>query len=196
LRIFYGLRRFASTAGRYLLPAVIIVVVVITWRHNQYRLPPASSILTPQLPETVLSRNPLWNRPATAPNGSPWPTSSNYIAGYPRLSVFGLESVVADNTGGSEDLFVKLIDRDELPMKAVRIFLLKSKEQLTLRRVKPGHYDLRYMNLDTGRIRKSDAFEVTLKKTAKGEEYMGWTVGLYDVLNGNTYHEEITERDF
>ena len=60
----------------------------------------------------------------------------------------------------------------------------------------PGHYDVRYKNLDTGQVRKSQKFEVSLKKTSEGEQYMGWTVGLYDVINGTVYHETITEKNF
>jgi hypothetical protein len=25
---------------------------------------------------------------------------------------------------------------------------------------------------------------------------VGWTIGLYNIINGNTYHKEITQRDF
>ena len=159
--------------------------------------PKTSSIYTPQLPESVLpGKNWLWSRPENAPNGTEWPNDSGYIAGYPRLNVFGQAAVVVDNTGGYNDLFGKLIDRDQQPMAAVRVFFLKAKSSLELKSVKPGHYDIRYMNLDSGRIRQSNIIEVTLKKTPKGEEYMGWTVGLYDVVNGTTFHTDITERNF
>ena len=60
----------------------------------------------------------------------------------------------------------------------------------------PGHYDVRYKNLDTGQVRKSQKFEVSLKKTSEGGHYMGWTIGLYDVTNGTVYHETIPEHDF
>jgi hypothetical protein len=78
----------------------------------------------------------------------------------------------------------------------VRVILLKAKDEMVLRHVKPGHYDIRYRNLDTGLIRKSPKFEVTFKQDEKGEEYMGWTVPLYEVINGTIYHEVIAERDF
>jgi hypothetical protein len=65
-----------------------------------------------------------------------------------------------------------------------------------LESVKPGHYDLRYMDLDTGVIQRSVSFEVTRKKTPRGEEYMGWTIGLYGVINGTSPEETITEREF
>jgi len=190
------MRRFARNAGKYLFIAAIVGGLGYFWYGHRDSLSPLSSILTPQFPEQSVPSNPFWDRPAAAPNGSPWPKTSNYVAGYPRLNVAGIADVVADNSGGSNDLFVKLIDRDQTPMKAVRVFFLRSKGQLTLQRVKPGHYDLRYMNLDTGRIQRSTAFEVTFKTTSEGEEYTGWTIGLYDAVDGNTQPEEITQREF
>ena len=196
VRAVYGVRRFARSAGKYLLLAVIVGWVGYYWYSNRGSLPSISDIITPQFPEEVVPGNPLWDRPPTAPNRSPWPTKSNYVAGYPRLNVSGIADVVADNSGGANDLFVKLIDRDQSPMKAVRVFFLRAKGQLTLARVKPGLYNLRYMNLDTGLIRRCPPFEVTLKKTPKGEEYEGWTVPVYDVIDGTEYHDVITQRDF
>ena len=118
------------------------------------------------------------------------------MAGYPHLNVSGIAKVTADNSGGPSDLFVKLVDRDRKQRRVVRVFFVKANDEFTLRDVKPGHYDIRYLNLDNGRIRESQVFEVTLQKTAKGEEYMGWTVGLYDMINGTSHHKDITERDF
>jgi hypothetical protein len=105
-----------------------------------------------------------------------------------------MAKVTADNSRGPSDLFLKLVDRDQ--KRAVRVFFVKTNDEFTLRDVKPGHYDIRYLNLDNGRIRESQVFEVTLRKSPKGEEYMGWTVGLYDVINGTSHHKDITERDF
>ncbi len=159
-------------------------------------LPATSIVYTPQIIENLLPRNPLWTRPKAAPNGSAWPKESNYVTGYPRLNVFGRAAVIADNSGNNNDLFGKLIDLDQQPVTAVRVFFVKAKSTMTLQSVKPGHYDIRYMNLDTGRIRQSNKVEVTVKKTSRGEEYMGWTIGLYDIVNGNTYHKDISEKDF
>jgi hypothetical protein len=189
-------RRVAGSLGRFLLFAVIVGGAGYYWYSRRASLPSISEIITPQVPESVLPGKPFYDRPASAPNGSPWPTTSSYIAGYPRLNVLGMADVIADNSGGVNDLFVKLIDRDQTPMKAVRVFFVQSKGQLKLERVKPGHYDLRYMNLDTGQIRRSDVFEVTYTKMDKRDGYMRWTIGLYGVIDGTTYHEEITQSEF
>jgi hypothetical protein len=139
---------------------------------------------------------PLWVRPKSAPNGSPWPETTNYIEDYPRLNFEGIANVTADNSRGRSDLFVKLFDRDQRPAQPVRVILLKAKDQMILLHVKPGHYDIRYRNLDSGLIRKSPKFEVKYHQDENGEKYTGWTVPLYDVINGTIYHEVIAERDF
>jgi hypothetical protein len=51
-------------------------------------------------------------------NGEPWPSESGYIAGFPRLNVHGEADVTADNSGASNDIFVKLVDNDRKPMVA------------------------------------------------------------------------------
>ena len=76
------------------------------------------------------------------------------------------------------------------------MFRVKPHSKFALQSVKPGHYDLRYRDLDTGVIQKSVPLEVTQKKTTKGEEYMGWSIGLYGVINGTSREETITEREF
>ncbi len=111
--------------------------------------------------------------------------------------MFGPAGVVADNSGSTHSLFVKLIDRDQKSLKAVRVGFLRAHDKLNFERVKPGHYDIRYMNLDTGEIRQSPAFEVTATETDGGQQYTGWTVPLYeDVIKGRIYHREITQQEF
>jgi hypothetical protein len=104
--------------------------------------------------------------------------------------------VVADNSQGARDLFTKLVDLDQTPPKAVRVFRVLPHTKFAMHSVKPSHYDLRYMDLDTGEIQKSVSFEVTLKKTAKGEEYKGWTIGLYGVINGTSPEQTISQHEF
>jgi hypothetical protein len=153
-----------------------IVCGVVYWYSHPNSLRSVSRLFAPLSPVAnrtlptitpVLPDAPLWIRPKTAPNGSPWPKISNYIDNYPRLDLDGMAGVTADNSGGSSDLFVKLFDREQKPAKPVRVILLKAKEEMTLWHVKPGHYDIRYRNLDTGLIRKSPKFEVMFKRDEK-----------------------------
>jgi hypothetical protein len=130
----------------------------------------------------------LWSRPAAAPNGKPWPTTSSYISGYPRLNVSGHVSVVADNSGSLDDVLVKLYDRDRKPMSAVRVVYVQARDKFTMERVKPGHYDVRYLDLTSGVIKKSQPIRV--------KEDLGWTVGLYGVVDGTQYHQVVGKQEF
>jgi hypothetical protein len=179
----------------YVVLIAIVGALGYLWYYRD-ALPKSSAVLTPHIAEIVLPHNPLYSRTKVAPNGSPWPPTSNYVPGYPRLNVFGTAEVTADNSGGQSDLFVKLIDLDQKPATAARVGFVKAKDELSFFRVKPGQYDIRYKNLDSGVIKKSPPFEVTLKKTSRGEEYMGWTVPLYEDFKGTTYHAEIYDGEF
>jgi hypothetical protein len=179
---------------------VLAVTIVALYYAFSYARRPAtgeSSVVTPTISELTVPRNPFFDRPANAPNGSAWPTAPGYVLGYPRLAVRGDADVIVDNSGGRNDLFVKLVRLDSTQATAVRVVIVHAGSKFPLNRVAPGRYDLRYMNMDTGRIRRSDEFEVTSKKRADGGvEYMGWTVGLYETLEGNTFHDDITEAEF
>jgi hypothetical protein len=52
---------------------------------------------------------PLTPRPATAPNGSPWPTAAGYIRNSKVRNAKGLSSITVDNTQSDSDVFVKLV---------------------------------------------------------------------------------------
>jgi hypothetical protein len=130
----------------------------------------------------------LWSRPATSPNGKPWPAVSGYITGYPRLNVSGHVAVVTDNSGSLDDVLVKLYDRDRKPMAPVRVAFVRAKDKFTMEQVKPGHYDVRYLNLTTGVIKQSQPLTV--------KENLGWVIGLYGVLDGTQDHREIAKREF
>jgi hypothetical protein len=179
--------------------AMILVVVggvayLVIARHLVSNLP--SLVEMPTLVEGVYSGNPLWRRPVSAPNGKPWPRVSGYLEGYAQSNVGGIAAVVVDNSGGRNDLYGKLIDRDQETLKAVRVFFLKAHESMTLKGVVPGRYDVRYLNLDSGRILQAPVIHVTVKRTEDGEHFMGWTVPVYSTVKGKIQHREISRREF
>lgn len=47
-----------------------------------------------------------YSRPAKAPNGQPWPNTSDYIKGYDQLNSIGLSTVTVDNSKNDSDVFV------------------------------------------------------------------------------------------
>ena len=78
----------------------------------------------------------------------------------------------------------------------VRQVFVRGGEQFTMNKVQPGSYEIRYLKLDTGELLRTQRFDVTVKKTADGEEYLGWTVGLYGTPGGAEHHEPISEPEF
>ena len=195
-RIWRRAKQGMSSSVRPLVAIAVIGAIgyLVYTRHLISNLP--SVVETPTIVEDLLSGNPLWGRPVRAPNGSAWPKESGYIAGYPRLDVGGIANVVIDNTGGRNDLFAKLIDRDQHPPKSVCVVYLRAREHVTLARVLPALYDVRYLNLDSGLIRQSPTFEVARTLSANGERYMGWTIPVYTTVKGSIHHREISQREF
>jgi hypothetical protein len=85
------LRRAAVTASRYLAIAALVGGVVYCIRYP--------SVLNGMLNQPIFHGKLIWSRPEAAPNGSPWPTRSNYVAGYPRLNVAGMAIRVSMSLG-------------------------------------------------------------------------------------------------
>jgi hypothetical protein len=190
-------RRAASTPVRYIVLGAVLVALYFAFGYARHPTAGTSSVLTPTIAELTVPRNPLYDRPARAPNGSPWPAASGYVAGYPRLAVGGDADVVVDNSEGRNDLFVKLVRLDSPQPTAVRIVLVRAGQTFPLKRVGPARYDMRYLNLDTGSIHRTDEFAVIAKKRPEGGvDYTGWTVPLYTTLEGSVYHDEITAAEF
>jgi len=144
LRIRYQIVRFFRHVNVWVLISLLWLGLVLVRYRGE--LPPLR-----QFPwwDAISPPRLLWSRPAAAPNGRPWPAVSGYIPGYPRLNVSGHVDVTADNSGSLNDVLVKLYDRDRKPMVPVRVAFVRAKEKFTMAQVKPGHYDVRYLDLTT-----------------------------------------------
>ena len=59
-----------------------------------------------------------------------------------------------------------------------------------------GRYDVRYRDLDTGGLSKTEEFILEEKKTYSGTSYSNLTLTLYKVANGNMTTEAIDESEF
>lgn len=124
-------------------------------------------------------------RPATAPNGSPWPTHAGYVKGYPIDNAGGRSEVTVDNTQNDADVFVKLVSLEGETAFPVRQFYIRAGAEFTMNKVSPGQYDLRYLDLESGGMTRSESFEVKERRTETGIEYSSLTMTLYKVQDGN-----------
>jgi curved DNA-binding protein CbpA len=139
---------------------------------------------------------PRYLRPTAAPNGTAWPKSAGYVSGYPRLNASGMSRVTVDNKRNDSDVFVKLVSlrsKDALP---VRQFYIPANASFTVRDLRPGTYDIRYRDLETGALSRSEPFEVEQFDTQTGFRFSDISLTLYKVPNGNSQTYPISESEF
>jgi len=139
---------------------------------------------------------PEYVRPITAPNGQPWPTSAGYVRGYPRLHADGLSTVTVDNSRNDSDVFVKLVSLDGAQAYPVRQFYTPAFGSFTLNKVTAGSYDIRYRDLSSGGLSRSEAFNLEEIHTYDGVQYSNITMTLYKVQNGNMQTYGLSEEEF
>jgi hypothetical protein len=135
-------------------------------------------------------------RPAAAPNGMPWPFGSGYVTGYKRMNTRGLSTVTIDNTQNDSDVFVKLVSLDGQKAFPVRTFFILARSTFTLNQITAGSYDIRYRDLNTGMLNRSESFNLYEIRTDKGTKFSTITMTLYKVRNGNMHTYALSENEF
>lgn len=117
-------------------------------------------------------------RSAMAPNGEPWPSSSDYIGGYQQRNTNGLSQVVLDNSKNSTDAFVKIVSVGESEPRVVRSVFLQASDRFTVNNLRPGNYEIHYQNLDSGVLMRSEVFALEESAIASGTRYSTVTLTL------------------
>lgn len=107
----------------------------------------------------------------TAPNGRRWPVSAGYIDGYPILRSDGRSTLTVDNSRNNSHVFVKLMAVNQYAPLAVRHFFVPAFSQFTLEKLTAGNYELRYRELTTGNLFRSDHFELKEIENALETKY-------------------------
>lgn len=197
LRLRWWWRRHRRRWGTvYFMLAVLIVLAATRDYWGQGRIEKFFEGGTAPVVYEPTPHGPRYQRPKAAPNGSPWPVKSGYLAGYPRLNVGGVGQVSADNRGNTSDVFVKLVSINGKQTRVVRQAFVRGGEQFAMAGVSPGRYEILYQLLDTGELYRSAPFLVTIRQTPDGEQTVGRIVGLYGVIGGDTPRASIGEREF
>lgn len=132
----------------------------------------------------------------TAPNGSQWPNKAAYVHGYPVDNADGYSSIKVDNEQNESSVFVKLVSLDGANAYPVRQFYIPERSSFTLRKVTAGNYDIRYRDLSTGGLARSESFDVHETRTGKGIEYSDITMTLYKVEGGTFETYDLAESEF
>lgn len=108
----------------------------------------------------------------------------------------GMSSLTVDNTQNDSDVFVKLVNLDVIAPKPVRHFFIRAGSQFRAGTVVAGNYDIRYRDLNSGSLSRSDAFTLTETTTYEGTRYSDMTMTLYKVRNGNMKTHGLDESEF
>lgn len=135
-------------------------------------------------------------RPATAPNGKPWPNKSGYIKGYKRLFMDGLCTVTVDNSKNDSDVFVKLVSLNAQEPLTIRRIFIASRDKFTMKNVPAGYYDVRHKDLESGAVSQSESFQTKEIYSDDGVRFSNISMTLYKVVHGNMQSTDISEAEF
>jgi hypothetical protein len=157
---------------------------------------PTRAVVPAPVSEPPPARHP-YVRPSLAPSGRLWPLTSSYLNPYPAVIADDLSSLTVDNGHNGSDVLVKLFDRRSQRPSAVRVFFLRAYEPFKVENIQAGAYDIRFQDLDSGVISKSQPFNVDQIQEPDGSwQYTVMTLTLYVVSKGNTRFETISPADF
>ena len=202
--------RFFVQLGALAVAAGAIAITVINSPASHYSAPrgpmPYSSqpatyeptIYQPKLApaQSSAARKPVYVRPKTAPNGKPWPYSAGYLTGEPQTHTAGHSEVTIDNGRNESDVFLKLIALEGSVARPARQIYIPAHSRFTIKSLSAGNYDVRYRDLNSGGLSRSEAMRLTETATYQGTEYSIVTLTLYKVANGNTQTYGLSEDEF
>lgn len=146
--------------------------------------------------QSIIPKQSQYARPSTAPNGHPWPVSAGYVSGYPRIHTNGLSRVAVNNSENNFDVFVKLVSLDTPAPLPVQVFFIPASSQFTLNKVTPGRYDIRYKNLENGKIFRSEPFNLEQNEDSNDAQFSHATVTLHKVESESVQTYELSEAQF
>lgn len=167
-----------------------------SYDYTRRPAPPVAGAQSEPEPLPATKAKPPYVRPVTAPNGEPWPMFAAYLQGFQQTHKDGHSKITVDNTRNDSDVFCKLytmVGGEDMP---VQVFFINAGGRFTLTDVSPGKYDLRYQDLKTGHLSKSESFTVSESETYEGIRYSDMTMTLYKVQNGNMKTYSLDESQF
>jgi hypothetical protein len=161
-----------------------------------YSGPAANPTRTRSQTSSFSSVKPKYIPPLTAPNGAPWPTTASYVSGYDVRNVRGYSQLTIDNRQNDAPVFVKIFALTGSTSIPVRFVFIPGHSSFTAEQLTPGRYDVRYRDLTTGALARSEAFSLTQRPNYGGMEYSHVEMTLYKVQHGNMHTYALTEEDF
>jgi hypothetical protein len=193
------LRAFRAAPG--VVALVVLVGGIWLWGSMTPDQPrrspsPGTKPYQPTFPVNVPEVAARYERPQSAPNGEAWPNRAGYVSGYPIANDDGRSNVTVDNTRNDSDVFAKLVSLEGETAYPVRQFYIPAHSRFTMSEVSAGTYDLRYRDLASGGLSRSEPFEVVERHTNQGIQYSEMTMTLYKVEGGNFDTFDLAEAEF
>lgn len=174
---------------------ITLLVIWVTVSIDPESPPPGPKPYQITAPVEPLPK-PTYVRPNTAPNGEPWPIAAAYVNQYPRLHTNGLSSVTIDNSQNDSDVFVKLVSLSGQQAFPVRTIFIPGRGIFKINRIRAGSYDIRYKDLSSGGLSRSESFTLEETSTEGGIRYSNSTMTLYKVPHGNMQTYGLSESEF
>lgn len=115
-------------------------------------------------PESVPRPNGAFADETPVPAKSPV-RRSGYVEGYAQLHLGGSGSVTIDNSANDADVFVNLVRLDDADSVATRVMMVAAGDRFTVYGVQRGRYELRYRDLRTGVLDRTEPFVLTERRT-------------------------------
>jgi hypothetical protein len=186
--------RLSNVRGLTALAVVALVWVAI--QSDKSSTPPQAHGPNTSTPQRAPAPIASYVRSATAPNGESWPVVADYVRGYPRENADGLSTVTVDNSRNDADVFVKLVSLDGLRPSPVRMFFIPAQGSFTLTNVTAGRYDIRYRDLSSGQLSRTEGFSLEEISSSDATQYSSLTMTLYKVRDGNMQTYGLSEAEF
>jgi len=139
---------------------------------------------------------PKWKRPSTDPNGNQWPFVAGYLVDEPRLASDGYSVLTIDASRFDSDVHVKVVRLSGNENQTVRQIYIPAHGNFGVGNLSPGRYDVRYRDLETGHLARSDPFEVEEYRIDSGVQYSRMEMTLYKIAGGNMETHPLDEQDF
>ena len=144
----------------------------------------------------IVPEKPKYRKPYTDPYGHAWPKVAAYLY-KSKIGCYGGHSqVTIDNSNNNSEVHVKLVFHDLKSQFPVREFFIPAFGKFILPKVAQGFYDIRYRDLISGELLKSQGFRLEESREEGGIRYSSITMTLYTVINGNMSTYPISENEF
>jgi curved DNA-binding protein CbpA len=197
--IFAAFRGFFGDVRVALLVAVLAVWGILSLAHRDRPARSRSGAIPGSMESFqfgAATSQPRYFRSALSPIGTNWPSTADYVEGYPIEGVGGLSSVTIDNTGNTSDVFLKLVQHTGSETVPIRTCYIPARSLFTFSTVRAGRYHVRYRDLNTGVLSKSEEFDL-IEKSANGKtEFSKFNIPLYQVPLGGEMTDLFADPDF